>query len=277
MVRKIARSNMPGWGFIGMRKSLWLTASAALLSAAIAGAPTIARAQNTQPTWSGVYVGANVGDIVNHDTGSMVVAGGRPPAFLPFGWPFYPVFGELNSLGLLGGVQIGYNWQAGRLVIGPELDYDGSALSGHVYYNGVLGQPGHPLSSTSITSQSSESLTYFQTERLRIGYAVSRSTLVYITGGAAQGHWNLASTLTVPAAVPPTVFAANSSVTRGGGWTEGLGAEWALAPRVSLKVEGLLYDMQPPSRTVGLHTTTYLGKDFYFHGTVMRVGVNWKL
>lgn len=45
---------------------------------------------------------------------------------------------------------------------------------------------------------------------------------------------------------------------------------------MSVKVEGLLYTLQPYTTSASFGSQTF-GKDFYFHGAVARIGFNWKL
>ncbi len=220
-----------------------------------------------QNTWSGFYIGANIGDLANHDSGTEVVSEGGLT-----GWPYTPTFGKFNSSGLLGGVQVGYNWQWGNFVVGPELDYDGSAAGGHTYFAGTVYAVPPATGMATIAVNSSASATYFQTERLRIGYAVSPSTMVYITAGTAQSHWNVATNFRETVVSLGTTESLNKN-----GWAEGAGLEWTLAPRVTVKAEGLYYDMEPQDRVLAPVAMAAIGRDFYFRGTVARVGVNWRL
>src|SRR6185312_1681221 len=62
-------------------------------------------------SWTGFYLGANVGGGITTTTSDFSVAG------VPFGT-------ANNSLsGVIGGGQAGYNWQSGPGLIGLEADY----------------------------------------------------------------------------------------------------------------------------------------------------------
>jgi outer membrane immunogenic protein len=222
-------------------------------------------------TWTGAYIGLNAGEIVNHDTGTMVCTN---PGHVVFGSGCVIAgVGKINAAGFLGGVQAGYNWQMGHLVLGPEFDYQGTTLQGSTNFYGLF--RGIPAGSVQGQFTASENMTSFQTERLRLGFASGRS-LIYATGGWAQANVTLSSDLsiaTIPVRFPGTVSLSRS------GWTEGLGGEWAVSPRMTMKIEGLLYTLQP-YRTAFAEVPNLgytIGKDYYFHGNLVRLGVNWKL
>ncbi len=229
-------------------------------------------------SWNGVYVGLNAGEVWNHDTGvayCVTPATATPPSVINGLGCSYPSYGMMNGVGLIGGVQAGWNIQLGPLVIGPELEYDGTTLNPNVSFQGCVKEYGFsPCGQGSFTA--SETMTSFQSERLRFGFASGR-TLIYVTGGWAQSHWNLMSNQ-LYATCAVCVYPTNVNVERSG-WTEGLGGEWAIAPRLSMKVEGLLYEMQPYSTLSAANPVTGFqgGKDFYFHGGIARIGFNWRL
>ena len=78
-------------------------------------------------TWTGFYVGANVGGIFSSGSRSANL-------FVPASFPFplanyFP--GGLGSgqSGVIGGGQAGYNWQTGAFVLGVEGDFDGAGIN----------------------------------------------------------------------------------------------------------------------------------------------------
>ncbi len=145
-------------------RNLFAAGVVALLAAVLFD-PAVARAQGSygsqpgQVNWTGIYIGANVGEAINHDTGVETCAIGGvkyPPLCV------YPAFGKMNALGFLGGVQLGANWQAGPLVIGPEFDYQGSTLNGSMNFNGLLCSVAGPCAlSAQGQFDASESMTSF--------------------------------------------------------------------------------------------------------------------
>ena len=71
------------------------------------------------PTWTGFYVGVNVGGAAAKSDLDFSIAGG-------------PTFASIDNAfsGIAGGGQIGYNWQFGSFVAGYETDFQGSNQTG---------------------------------------------------------------------------------------------------------------------------------------------------
>src|SRR3954470_12907926 len=74
--------------------------------------------------WSGFYIGGNVGYGWGNGTTNF--------AFLPSSVAFgdRDARADLKSHGLIGGAQIGYNWQVGSWLTGIEADIQGSGIKG---------------------------------------------------------------------------------------------------------------------------------------------------
>jgi outer membrane immunogenic protein len=130
-------------------------------------------------SWAGFYIGANVGyGFANNHNQIDVSEPGTPPTSQP-GTSVAPK-------GALGGVQVGYNWQAApRWVAGFEADLQGTAQTNTACsslgcFNQTFG--GQPLFTSIITDR--QQLDYFGTLRGRVG-AVFNNTLFYATGGGA--------------------------------------------------------------------------------------------
>ena len=147
--------------------------------------------------WTGFYVGAHAG----------------------YGWGDYlidnlgagPTY-TFNHRGFIGGGQIGYNYQAGNIVWGLEVD--GSYKDLHGDDGGFFG------SVDAIRSR------WGGTARGRVGVAVKGPLLVYATGGVAWLNYRYSST-------SPAVSWNNTDI----GWVVGGGAEYAFDMRWSTKVE----------------------------------------
>ena len=191
--------------------------------------------------WSGFYVGANVGGL----WGRSEVADDPSAAFGLVG----P--GSTNTpSGVIGGVQIGYNWQAGNLVYGVEADLNLASASQSV----DLFPPGGFFHNSSLSG--------LATLRGRIGIALS-PTLLYVTGGAAYG-WLKNEQV--------NIFTTATDRGNAWGWTLGAGIEHAFANRWSVKVEYLY--TQFPDATVG----DGFGYVFRFKDSyqVVRGGINYR-
>jgi outer membrane immunogenic protein len=162
--------------------------------------------------------------------------------------------------GFIGGVQGGFNWQRGCTVFGLEADWSWAGLDGtERHTNG---------GSTSLTVASE--VGGFGTVRMRSGVVVD-SLLIYATGGFAfaeiDRHW------TVDNGSVPESF---SSDDQRWGWTAGVGTEWAIADRVSLKSEALYlrFEDETFTRTSGSDNKRFDHEDAVWVG---RVGLNFKL
>ena len=145
--------------------------------------------------WMGPYIGANLGyqwgKVTNNPT---------------------------EPAGVAGGLQAGYNWQSGPLVVGAETDIQ---LSG----------------AEDVLAPWKFANPWFGTARGRIGWA-SNNILFYGTGGLAYGSLELTS--------------AGMTQTRTHyGWTLGLGAEVGLTPNWTAKVEYLYFDLVDRSYFIG--------------------------
>jgi len=183
-------------------------------------------------SWTGFYIGANIG----------------------YGWGrFEDGFGNTDSVnGVVGGGQIGANWQTGMFVLGVETDIQGTGQD----------QTFTALSPNGAVSLR-ESLPWFGTVRGRVGIAADR-WLFYVTGGLAYGETrNDIAALTGPFAG----LAASLSQTNTG-WTAGGGIEAALADNWSAKLEYLHLDFGN-TNTAGL-TNGRVTDD------VVRAGLNYR-
>ena len=168
-------------------------------------------------TWTGCYVGANIGG-----------AYGRFKLNSPFGEE------SDNQWAFAGGGQVGCDYQfAGGWVIGFRDMFDGTTNSDH---NATLGIG--PLAGAVVDFKN----TWFDTLTGRIGYALQPAWLIYGQGGAAWGH--VETDLTFAGAQ-----IGSWSTTRTG-WTVGGGVEWRFAPQWSAFLEGNYMDFGSHDDTV---------------------------
>ena len=108
-------------------------------------APAFAAAPFSGYNWNGAYVGVNLG----YQWGKVT------------NWP------STSPNGVMGGVQVGYNWQVGQFVFGAEADLQGSGAE-DTFAAWKFSNP------------------WFGTVRGRAGYAMN-NVLAYATGGLAYG------------------------------------------------------------------------------------------
>ncbi|KAF2990142.1 porin family protein [Methylocystis sp. MJC1] len=180
-------------------KPLFILASAASASVAQAAdlpyrkAPVDVVLPPPAFTWTGFYGGLNAGGAIGAGIGANVL-------------------GDKSPSGVVGGGQLGFNYQLGRyFVIGAENDFQGSSLTARD------DGPNHR----------DASLPWFGTARGRIGFALAEPRLLfYGTGGLAFGQ-------------PKVAGDGKLRV----GWTAGGGVEWAFLPKWSAKLEYLYTDI----------------------------------
>ena len=198
----------------------------ALGSAAAADLPAVPMYSKAPPpppiyNWTDWYVGLNVGGSWGH----------RDTTLDGFGT------NSLSLDGVIGGGQIGYNWQGlgSPWVFGLEADFQGSGQKADNTF-AIAGVP-----ATSIPYE--DKLDWFGTVRGRIGYAIGDQGrwLPYITGGLAYGETKFSGSGTVGGLVATPVAFSQSSTNVG--WTVGAGIEWAFWDKWSAKIEYLYMDL----------------------------------
>ena len=190
-------------------------------------------------SWTGCYLGANVGASSMHSTGSVTVT--------PLVTPFQSIGGALplsgtNTSSVMGGGQSGCNLQVSNWVFGIEGDIDGKDLS---QTRGVVGVPppavGLPVGAVSgfipgdtFTAHSS----WQASVRGRLGFAWDR-LMIYGTGGVAFTNIQVGANF-IPYSIGGIPFpgsVSNGSATLAGP-TVGGGLEYAFWQNLSLGVEG---------------------------------------
>jgi len=190
--------------------------------------------------------------------------------------------GRLNPSGFTGGVQAGYNWQAGAFVYGVEADFNALSLRRSVAAAGTFPVPF--LGNQFLLTENIET-NWLATVRGRVGVTVVPSMLLYATGGVAFADFKFNSTYNdnaVGAGFTGGVGAGSMSSVRTG-WTVGGGLEWMLAGNWTLKAEYLYVDFGSSQSfavptanlpTPGFNQTMLVDADFKAH--IVRVGLNYK-
>jgi len=191
-------------------------------------------------TWTGFYVGANVG-----------FASARADSLIT------TVDTSQTLTGIIGGGQVGYNWQHnGPWVFGVELDAQGSSQD--ATWNGTIG-------GGAVSQQTS--LPWFMTLRGRVGYAIGPTWMIYVTGGGAWGDVK-----SVVTAAGPGTFTWDE--TRGG-WVIGVGVEGRINRQWSWKAEYLHVDLG--SSNVLLFGMPAAPASLGVTNDIVRVGANFHL
>jgi|HubBroStandDraft_4_1064222.scaffolds.fasta_scaffold22160_3 outer membrane immunogenic protein len=208
-------------------------------------------------SWTGAYVGVNVGAVRGNANYDPICAGGITaacPELIP------PTLQNIPGIGLLvipgafsglpggsardtsfmGGVQAGYNWQVNQFVLGVEGDIDGTHIHASLT-RGVI-PPFAGLFPVAVTATSTDTMDWIASARARAGVVVAERGLLYVTGGAAFTNAKVNTSfsetfgpLVIPPFFPPPAGASSSQGLVG--WTLGGGVEWAFSKAWSLAAE----------------------------------------
>jgi len=198
--------------------------------------------------WIGSYVGGHFG----------------------YGWAFPAMTSDLTGTsvgnpprprGVLGGAQIGYNWQSSNWVYGLEGDFTWSDVKGSsnvVVPAGILNAQGLPDSYSTITG--------------RIGYA-DMHFLYYVKGGAAWMSEKFRQlSVTLPICVGTPCTGSNDTW----GWAFGAGVEYAVDQHWSMRLE---YNYLDFPKNEGVITSNGVSMNL-FHITrtfdLIKLGLNYK-
>ncbi len=208
-------------------------------------APVYTKAPMMAPlfTWTGCYVGGNVGGLfVQKNVTATAAIGGVTTVGS----------GSLNIDGWAAGGQLGCNYQVSTWVFGIQGDYDWANASGTTALAGLGGG-----ASAAVTVNSVASVTG------RVGYAWDRF-LAYVKGG---GAWEL-DNYTAGA----TGFVGTSISDTRSGWTLGGGGEYAFTDWLTGFVEYDYYNFGTKSESLA----TLVSANVSETKSVVKGGINFK-
>jgi len=217
----------------------------------IAKAPTYkARPVQAAYSWAGLYVGPYLG-----------ADGGFT------NWNFTDGGDTVNPrfAGLLGGGEIGYNYQIGEWVFGIE---------GDAAWTNAHGTRPCP---TGFFYTCEINVNWLSTATARVGYAYWDRLLLYAKGGAviaqdrAQSICDTNSQPTISAVVLVGCPSQSDSKTKAG-WTIGWGSEFGLTQNVSVKSEFMYFDLGSDRYNI-----TGIPTDIQRNGFISTVGLHFRL
>lgn len=164
--------------------------------------------------WTGFYIGANVGGMfgdvdlsgVSEATGYIDFSAGNAINFSPDG--------------VLGGLQLGYNYGFGDWLIGFEAEGHGMDFDDALAFGAS--------SEVSVESE------WGATATARLGFILNASSLLYVKGGYATG--NVKTTYIDDVGTPITTGTLETDETHHG-WVVGAGFEHAIGENTSFGVE----------------------------------------
>ena len=257
-----------------------IAAVASLLATNAFGADLAARMYTKAPVvppvvydWTGFYIGGNVGYSWGRSGNTETLSN------LATGTALFTSTSRNDVNGVIGGGQVGYNWQASNWLFGLEADIQGSGEKGSSTIVCVACGDGP----SNITSNLTQKLDWFGTVRGRAGILVTPTVLLYATGGLAYGEVDTGGSITGPTSQVPlaTVAFPGTSSTRAG-WTAGAGVEGRISGNWTAKLEYLYMDLGTVS--AGPISTTILGPvrnplavsySSHFTDNILRVGLNY--
>jgi outer membrane immunogenic protein len=251
-----------------MRKLLLGSVALIMMSVPVLAADMPVKVKPLPPAWSwtGCYVGLNVGytwarfrksDVrqLSATTGAVVTT------FNDFAF---------DDDGASGGAQIGCNWQNGVIVWGVEADIQVTSVEARtVFDNAIFNVP-----SAAFDTQVASALRWFGTARGRVGWTVTPTTLLYVTGGFAYGQ-DRSSVYFPTAAGGQTTFYASDSQTHFG-YTVGVGAEAKIAQNFTAKLEYLYTDLGSKEYFLECRCADNIRWDQRLDFHTVRLGLNYQ-
>jgi len=227
--------------------------------------------------WTGFYIGGNVGYSWGRSSDDSTLTNGA-------GTVLFANASGVNLDGIVGGGQVGYNWQVQNWLVGFEADIQGTDEKGSRSFTcpagfcspaivGALFIPSAPIGVFAMDQK----IEWFGTVRARGGILVTPRVLLYATGGLAYGEVRTAESINNTA----TLQAFSTNDTRVG-WTVGAGVEGAIGGNWTAKLEYLYMDL---GRTSGSFLTTFpalgggtIASNYSSRITdnILRVGVNYR-
>ena len=257
-------------------------------------------------TWTGFYVGANVGGAWGDRnvgyTGNDIPATNRLTAISTFSGN-QPVPSHGVALrGATGGLEAGYNQHIGAAwLVGVAADVNYASIKGSGSGSSVLatlGAGGPVLLTQTITAE--QKVDWWGTVRARLGFLPADNLLLYATGGLAYGHVERSSTyrfdgpfgtvagslggVSYLCATPGVTCFSGSRADTQIGWTLGAGGEWRWSGRWSAKVEYLYVNLGSasvdasalalftPGTRASSYNAAFGATDFH----IVRVGMNYR-
>jgi outer membrane immunogenic protein len=214
-------------------------------------------------SWTGFYLGVHAGGGLDHFAFPFDI-------FVPAPGGFLKSTSGITASGPIGGLQAGFNYELPyfHIVAGIEIDNSASGIRGQTTVNGTL------VSGAPATATFGSKFEDFGTARVRLGYAWGRF-LPYLTGGFTYGTIETFYSV----ATPGFFNAGSSTATRSGVFPHvgavGIGAEYAVAPNFTVKVE-YLYDFinaRPEVFNSVAGSSIPFGTRTMYH--IARVGLNY--
>jgi outer membrane immunogenic protein len=146
-------------------------------------APAVVPAPAPVYNWTGFYIGGHVGGAWTSADGSW------DPLPSPIAFSANQISGDFNGTGIIGGVQVGYNWQfAPSWVVGIEGDWSWTNTGGDFNTPWTNPNAGNLPNGPGFFTTMDMHVKWLASVRGRLGFLVAPQWLAYFTGGAAWGN-----------------------------------------------------------------------------------------
>jgi outer membrane immunogenic protein len=243
-------------------------------------APMRAPAASLPYDWSGFHVGVNVGYGWGSNTGdrwaSHTDPSGEFGAYFAAGGNGLP---GVKPKGVIGGVQVGYNWQASpNWVWGLIADFQASDMKASA---SSLVTP--PVFVLSTTQSNSAHIKWLGTVRGKAGFALNNG-LLYGTGGLAYGKVDTDVVFDCSTTCIFGLAYAGSRSSWRAGWTIGAGWNFALSRNWIFGIEYLYVDLGSVSTTalpasagaIAVTPAVSFNAHSKFSGNILRASIDYK-
>lgn len=236
-------------------------------------------------TWTGAYIGGNVGAAFDAGQSSRIAGQGNLQANIADG--LRPGYGSLRNAGFSGGGQVGYNYQLGSVPLPGSLGGGGAGggivigLEADAAYTDLHASASYLSDRLSSFASRTD---FVGTVRGRLGYAFG-NVLVYGTGGFAYG--NVRSDTQFYGPLGNLTYQGDANRIRTG-YAYGGGIEYAIpttsflnvlkANAVTVKVEFIRYDLGRYNLALPNVNGQIFGynQNIHAYGDIARVGINYK-
>jgi len=207
--------------------------------------------------WTGIYFGGHVGGGMGNDTVTQTTP---IVGFLNAGTTT-----DVNPVGVVGGAQLGANYQFAPWVVGIEGSFTSSALTASTSTPTLVGPP------TPTAERATSNPQWLVAATGRFGYAAN-TLLFYAKGGAAWMHAEYTQDI-VAAGVVTATQALNNTRT---GFIAGAGLEYGMTENFSAKLEYDFYDFGTANYVYGL-VGPAMPVSIKSDVQVLTVGLNYRL
>jgi outer membrane immunogenic protein len=244
-------------------------------------------------SWTGFYVGADIGGAWDSSTTSSPLAN-NPGCFVTILPCYLPsIVADINnqsaqrqsSSSVIGGFEAGYNLQLGYLVVGGETDIGFYRLHGNSFASAPFTGFPVPAGGTAPSYSNDVESNWLFTARGRLGFTPMTNLLVYGTGGVAvtnlrhQAQYN-------EGIFPGTSVGTETSTSSGNvtGAVYGGGLEWAWTSNWLVKAEYLHVNLgsvtsapSSPVLVLGAASGSVFTHNASLKADILRFGIDYKL